>query len=129
MYYACADISYVPTNRFDHDVPCFNASFDDFTAPNGKDDDNNSTSNGVVYAPPSNVVLSGGAIVGIVFAILGFIAICAAAFFLYGRHKYRQRQRERAANVRAVPWKRDTRTSSSASGQEDGDVVLRDLKK
>lgn len=143
-YYACADIYYVPTNQFTVQVPCFNASSDDFEAPDddSHDNDNSTISSTAASTPvntadasdaeppssrPESSTLSGGAIAGIVIGVLALLALIAALFFVWGRRKQRQKQREQEANVRAVQWREDGRSSASGSKQEDRDIALKDM--
>jgi len=44
-YYACADIHYVSLTQFTAQIPCFNVTTDNFTAPPPEDDDSDSSSN------------------------------------------------------------------------------------
>ena len=142
-YYACADIYYIPTNQFTVQVPCFNVSSDDFAAPDddNHDDGDPATSSTASSVPASttgssetepsssssNSSLSGGEIAGIVIGVLAALAIIAGFFFVWGRRKQRERQREQEANVRAVQWKEDGRSSGSGSKQGDGDIALSDM--
>jgi hypothetical protein len=130
-YYACADITYVPTNEFTYQVPCFNVSTED-----GIDmpEDSPTNSTGSSDAEPSETPssgpgssLSGGAIAGIVIGVVAMIAGIALVFFIWGRRKQRRVQRQREEDVRAVSWKDDTRSSASGSRNEESDIVLRDM--
>lgn len=138
-YYACADISYVPTREFNMQVPCFNVSSDDFeapeeddpissaTAPSAADSTADSSETEPTTSSSDSSSLSGGAIAGIVIGVIGGLAIIGAFFFLWGRRKQRQKHREQEENIRAVKWNGDERSSASGSKQEDRDIPLRDL--
>jgi hypothetical protein len=134
-YYACADIQYVLVENFDTQVPCFNVSSDEFDlpdtsasptaspAPQSTSDENQNEP----VSLDSGSSLSGGAIAGIVVGIVALLAAIAGLFFIYGRKKQQRRHREQEANVRAVKWTEDGRSSASGSKQEDRDIALRPL--
>lgn len=123
-FYACADITYVPTSAFTAQVPCFNATVDDYTiSDNDSDDDdddddtaNATTSAGaagasetaaVVTSSKSSSGLSGGAIAGIVVGVVAGVAIfLAAGILLWRRSQLKKRARQQAASVRAVNWEK-----------------------
>lgn len=135
-FYACADITYVATSQFDVQVPCFNATTDDFSLPeeNDDDDDNSSTStgtaagssataSGAVTTSKSSSGLSGGAIAGIVVGVVGGLLFLAGGFFfLWRRGQQNRRLRQQQANVRNVKWEQDRPSQSSSQ-----DIGLRQI--
>ena len=132
-YYACADITYVPTSQFTYQVPCFNATIDDFNVTDSSDRPSASSSQAAVTetatansATQASNGLSNGAIAGIVVGVLVGIAIAVASiFFLLRRSQQIKRQRAQEASVRNVKWV-DSSTSQSGGS---GDMVLENLKK
>lgn len=145
-YYACADIHYVLIENFDTQVPCFNVSSDDFSLADedneGDDNDEDDSASPAASSAPqstsgssesnspssgSGSSLSGGAIAGIVIGVVAVLATIGGFFFIWGRRKQQQKHRQQEANVRAVKWTEDSRSSASGSKQEDGDIPLRDM--
>ena len=121
-YFACADIYYVPINRFTSPVPCFNVSSEDFATPKNEDDDSDEPVSLIISSS-----LSGGAIAGIVIAIFGVLVAIGAFFFSWGRRKKREVQRKQEDNVRAVQWKHDEASPGSGSKHDHRNIALRDM--
>lgn len=134
-FYACADITYVPTSQFTFQVPCFNATVDDF----GGIVDTNSTSSGTAAgaaatstgAPSvegsSSSGLSKGAIAGIVVGVvLGAFVILGGLFLMWRRSQRKKRAREQEANLRSVKWDEHTQ-GATGSEASDRDIALRQL--
>lgn len=141
-FYACADITYVATSQFTVQVPCFNATTDDFDLPSESDDDDDdddsnsdSTSTGtaagasatasgaVTTSRGSSSGLSGGAIAGIVVGVVGgLLLVVGALFFLWRRGQQNRRLRQQQANVRNVKWEEHLQGSppSQSSSQDIG---------
>ncbi|EXJ80014.1 hypothetical protein A1O3_08300 [Capronia epimyces CBS 606.96] len=120
-FYACADITYVPTSAFTYQVPCFNATVDDYSMSDSDsgDDTANATSSAASSgasatlgattetSKSSSSGLSGGAIAGIVVGVVAGVAISIAAGLLLWRHsQLKKRARQQAASVRAVDWEK-----------------------
>lgn len=138
-YYACADIIYVSTSQFTTQVPCFNATIEDFEVSdvdddnedNDSDNDNNSqsatSSDAEVSASASSSGLSGGAIAGIVVGVVAGVGVLlGTVVVLWRRKQQRKRIREQEASVRNVKWEDPMESGSNAS---NGDVALSDLRK
>ncbi|KAG9769816.1 hypothetical protein KCU88_g6787, partial [Aureobasidium melanogenum] len=138
-FYACADITYVPTSAFTYQVPCFNATIDDYTVSDNDDGDDASASStsaapnaatatatsasGASAASASSAVpekehksssdLSGGAIAGIVVGVVAGVAIAVAAIFLaWRRNQVKKRAR---ASVRAVNWEKPMEQTAASA--------------
>ncbi|EXJ83791.1 hypothetical protein A1O1_07418 [Capronia coronata CBS 617.96] len=119
-FYACADITYVPTSAFTYQVPCFNATVDDYSISDNTGDDSADATTGAGAAGASATAavttetsdssssgLSGGAIAGIVVGVVAGVAvIIAAGFLLWRRSQIKKRARQQAASVRAVDWEK-----------------------
>lgn len=142
-FYACADITYVATSQFNVQVPCFNATTDDFSLPEENDDDgdddNSSTSTGsaagasstasgaVTASSGSSSGLSGGAIAGIVVGVVGGLLFLAGGFFFLWRRGQRNRRlRQQQANVRNVKWEEQA-PGGPPSQSSSQDIGLRKL--
>ena len=142
-FYACADITYVETAQFTVQVPCFNATSDDFTLSDGDDDDDdtsNSTSTTTGSAAGATATassspsvssssgggLSGGAIAGIVVGVIaGVGAFAGLLFFAWRRNQQNKRLREQQVNVRGVKWEDNPRGSASETSNQD--IALRNI--
>lgn len=137
-YYACADITYVQASQFTYQVPCFNATVDDFNITDTNDGDSSSstassvaassTSNNSVSSDSSNR-LSGGAIAGIVIgAIVGILGLAGAIFFIWRRSQQKKRSNALETNVRNVKWVQTDERGSNTS-RSDNDIALKDIQK
>jgi hypothetical protein len=142
-FYACADITYVPTSQFSVQVPCFNATIDDYDITDTNDgddgdesDDSNSssststasgtaagatsTSSPSASSSSSSSGLSGGAIAGIVVGVvLGALLAFGGAFYLWRRSQQKKRRRQQEANIRNVKWEQ--------GANSDNDIALRQI--
>ncbi|OQV02536.1 hypothetical protein CLAIMM_07722 [Cladophialophora immunda] len=134
-YYACADVTYVPTSQFTYQVPCFNATVDDFNLTDSDPDSSSSASaagatatSGVTEGTESSSSgLSGGAIAGIVVGtVVGVAAFLGVIFLMWRRSQQKRRLRQQEASVRNVKWE-DHQGSGSASQASDRDIALRNL--
>lgn len=139
-FYACADITYVATSQFNVQVPCFNATVDDFGLPEENDDDDDSStatgtaagatataSSAVSTSSSSSSGLSGGAIAGIVVGVVGGLLVLAGGFFFLWRRGQRNRRlRQQQANVRNVKWEEHPQ-GGPPSQSSDQDIGLRKL--
>ncbi|OAP65388.1 hypothetical protein AYL99_01360 [Fonsecaea erecta] len=135
-YYACADVTYVPTSQFTYQVPCFNATVDDFNVTD-VDPDSSSSASAAGATATSGVMedtgssssgLSGGAIAGIVVGVVvGVAAFLGVIFFMWRRSQQKRRIRQQEASVRNVKWEDHHPGSGSASQASDRDIALRKL--
>ncbi|KAI9038961.1 copper acquisition factor BIM1-like domain-containing protein [Aspergillus affinis] len=128
-YYACADVTYVPTSQFTYSVPCFNVTSDEFTAVStttagagstatagsskGSDDKSKAESDSDSSSGGGGSGLSGGAIAGIVVGAVAGVAIGIALLFGYRRLLQKYRSARNQASVRNVDW------AESAKGEVD----------
>ncbi|KIY03120.1 uncharacterized protein Z520_01587 [Fonsecaea multimorphosa CBS 102226] len=136
-YYACADITYVPTSQFTYQVPCFNATVDDFNITDSDPGLSSSASASGATATSeatgaaelsSSSGLSGGAIAGIVVGtVVGVAAFLGVFFFLWRRSQQKRRLRQQEASVRNVKWEDHHQGSGPASQASDRDIALRKL--
>lgn len=136
-YYACADITYVPTSQFTYQVPCFNATSDDYDISDNNDGGANSssTASAAGASATSSVPetsesgssdLSGGAIAGIVVGVVvGVAAILGAFIFMWRRRQQKKRLRQQEASLRTVKWEEHMQGSTSQAS--DQDITLRNL--
>lgn len=144
-FYACSDIRYVLPTDFKTQVPCFNASVDDFDIPAAT-----ATPSGSVAASASSsptgvgsaasqtaaVVsdgssgLSGGAIAGVVVgAIAGVAVIFGGLLLLWRRNQQQKRNAQMAQSTRHVAWdgSGENRKQSSSSKDTDNSIPLRNM--
>jgi hypothetical protein len=143
-YYACADVTYVPTSQFTYQVPCFNATVDDFDIPDSDDDSDDdsdggssstdsaagaSATSGVTEVTESSSSgLSGGAIAGIVVGVVvGVAAFLGIFIFWWRRRQQRRRLRQQETSLRNVKWEDPHPGSGPASQASDRDIALRKL--
>ncbi|KIW69580.1 hypothetical protein PV04_05450 [Phialophora macrospora] len=137
-YYACADVTYVPTSQFTYQVPCFNATVDEFDIPDSDDDDDDdassSTDSAAGVSATSEVTessssgLSGGAIAGIVVGVVvGVAALLGAIIFMWRRSQQKRRLRQQETSLRNVKWEDPHQGSGPASQASDRDIALRNL--
>ncbi|RVX71560.1 hypothetical protein B0A52_05132 [Exophiala mesophila] len=132
-FYACSDITYVATSQFTTQVPCFNATVDDFTISDGADNSTStgtgsgaSATSGSVTASSSGGGLSGGAIAGIVVGVVvGVGAFVGLLVYAWSRNQQNKRLRDQQNNVRGVKWQDAARGSASESSNRD--IPLRDV--
>src|SRR5882757_8745730 len=113
-YYACADITYVPTSQFAYQVPCFNATVDDYDISDNNDSDSGSTASAAgasaTSATPDSSKsgssgLSGGAIAGIVVGVVvGVAAVMGVFIFMRRKSQQKKRVRQQEASLRTVKW-------------------------
>lgn len=137
-FYACADIIFVPSSQFTYQVPCFNATVDDFEVSDvDGDDDTDATSSASAAgasatssltgvsssSSSSSTSLSGGAIAGIVVGVVvGVASALGCALVLWRRRQQKKRLRQHDASLRTVKF-----DQSTGSQTTDGDIALRNL--
>lgn len=135
-YYACADIVYVPTSQFTYQVPCFNATVDDFeivetngtASASGSAAGASSTGEAPSTSKSSSSGLSGGAIAGIVVGVVvGLIAVVGGLFFMWRHTQQKKRLRQQEASLRTVKWDEHSH-GGSASQTSDRDIALGNLR-
>ncbi len=135
-YYACADITYVPTSQFTYQVPCFNATVDDYNITGSDPESSSSGSAAGASATPgvpvsnegSSKALSGGAIAGIVVGVVvGVGTFLSAMIYMRRRRQQKSRVRQQEASLRAVKWDDSHQGNRPASQTSEGDVELRKL--
>lgn len=135
-FYACSDITFVATSQFTTQVPCFNATTDDFTISDGADNSSSTatgsaagasaTSGGATASSSGGGGLSGGAIAGIVVGVLvGVGAFIGLLVFAWSRNQQNKRLRDQQNNVRGVKWQDAARGSASEASNQD--IPLRDV--
>ncbi|EXJ56834.1 hypothetical protein A1O7_07178 [Cladophialophora yegresii CBS 114405] len=135
-YYACADITYVPTSQFTYQVPCFNATVEDFEISDADPEPSSSdtapgssaTSEIIEANEESSAGLSKGAIAGIVVGVVVGVAVFfGALIYLWRRRQQKRRLRKQEASLRNVKWEDNVQESNSASQTSDRDIQLRKL--
>ncbi|OCT48982.1 hypothetical protein CLCR_05026 [Cladophialophora carrionii] len=135
-YYACADITYVPTSQFTYQVPCFNATVEDFEISDADPEPSSSdtapgssvTSGAIEATEESSGGLSKGAIAGIVVGVVvGVAAFLGALIYMWRRSQQKRRLRQQEASLRNVKWDDHVQENNSASQISDRDIQLRKL--
>jgi len=134
-FYACADITYVSTSQFTYQVPCFNATIDDYsiTEPDSTPSATAAGASATASSPSqssgsSSSHLSGGAIAGIVVGVVvGVTAFLAVALFFCWRRTAHKKRLRQQASIRAVKWDENTAGSPSASHASNQDIALSNL--
>ncbi|ETI26152.1 hypothetical protein G647_02929 [Cladophialophora carrionii CBS 160.54] len=135
-YYACADITYVPTSQFTYQVPCFNATVEDFDISDADPEPSSSdtapgssvTSGAIEATEESSGGLSKGAIAGIVVGVVvGVAAFLGALIYMWRRSQQKRRLRQQEASLRNVKWDEHVDENNSASQISDRDIQLRKL--
>ncbi|KAL2819205.1 hypothetical protein BJX63DRAFT_31587 [Aspergillus granulosus] len=141
-YYACADVTYVAASKFTYQVPCFNATVDEFTLTDSDDDDssssNNSNSNSDSASSGSSIEtgssggggggLSGGAIAGIVVGAVAALAIALVLLFGYRRLLQKYRGLRQKTSVRNVDWAADESGKPTADNSSGSSYGLRKIR-
>ncbi|KIW75264.1 hypothetical protein Z517_12038 [Fonsecaea pedrosoi CBS 271.37] len=135
-FYACADITYVPTSQFTYQVPCFNATTEDFEISEPDSEESTSTGSAAGATATAQVPeatessssgLSGGAIAGIVVGVVVGVASALALFFvLWRRRQQKKRLRQQETSIRNVKWEAQ-HGSGPASQASDRDIALRNI--
>ncbi|OAL24293.1 hypothetical protein AYO20_10720 [Fonsecaea nubica] len=136
-FYACADITYVPTSQFTYQVPCFNATTEDFEISDEPDSEESTSTGSAAGATATAEVpeatessssgLSGGAIAGIVVGVVVGVASALALFFvLWRRRQQKKRLRQQETSIRNVKWEAQ-HGSGPASQASDRDIALRNI--
>ncbi|KIX09987.1 uncharacterized protein Z518_01068 [Rhinocladiella mackenziei CBS 650.93] len=132
-FYACADITYVLTSQFTYQVPCFNATVDDYDISDNDDPDSSSSgtaagASATSAAPESSESssgLSGGAIAGIVVGVVvGVAAVLGALFFMWRRSQQKKRLRQQEASLRTVKWDENMQGKGPGSQSSGQDIAL-----
>ncbi|PNS21013.1 hypothetical protein CAC42_3350 [Sphaceloma murrayae] len=143
-FYACSDIRYVLTTDFNYQVPCFNASVDDFDVPAATATPSGGNAASATSSPTGAAVsaqtstaavsgggsgVSGGAIAGIVVGAIAGVALIAGALFLWRRKQQKKRIAMIAQSSRHVAWdgSGENRKQSSSSKDTDTSIQLRNL--
>ncbi|KAL2829182.1 hypothetical protein BDW59DRAFT_178534 [Aspergillus cavernicola] len=135
-YYACSDVTYIPTSTFTYQVPCFNVTADEFTSTDESDSDSNSsedntddsssaTNNAGTESSSSSgggSGLSGGAIAGIVVGCVAALVIALGLLFGYRRLLQKYRDLRQKTSVRNVEWAEEAGkpTADNSSGSSYG---------
>ncbi|OAG34612.1 hypothetical protein AYO21_11208 [Fonsecaea monophora] len=135
-FYACADITYVPTSQFTYQVPCFNATTEDFEISEPDSEESTSTGSAAGATATAEVPeatessssgLSGGAIAGIVVGVVvGVASALALIFVLWRRRQQKKRLRQQETSIRNVKWEAQ-HGSGPASQASDRDIALRNI--
>ncbi|KAK0720110.1 hypothetical protein B0H67DRAFT_608839 [Lasiosphaeris hirsuta] len=128
-FYACADITYVRPESFTTAIPCFNATEDtDVPAPTSTgvptglpghgDNEPPLTTPGATPKPASGgVVLSKGAIAGIVVGTVVGLALIAGLALLFYRERQKKNRLERQRDsARGVKWVEDPAKDTASAG-------------
>ncbi|KAI0012112.1 hypothetical protein F4779DRAFT_614823 [Xylariaceae sp. FL0662B] len=105
-FYACADIKFVEDKDFNLQVPCFNVTVDDFTAPSPSSSttEPSSTDESSVASPPasgsSGDGLSGGQKAGIAVGVIAasFAVVGVIAYVVLRKRKSRPTDQEASAH-------------------------------
>ncbi|KAJ9638477.1 hypothetical protein H2204_004247 [Knufia peltigerae] len=135
-FYACSDITYIPTSQFTYQVPCFNATIEDFniTEPSSSASGTAAGASATAPAPSqssrsSSSGLSGGAIAGIVVGVVAGVGSIAGIllFFFWRRSARNKRLREHEASVRAVKWDEQLAGSPPTSRASTQDIALSNM--
>ncbi|KAL3474014.1 hypothetical protein BJX99DRAFT_248588 [Aspergillus californicus] len=114
-YYACADVTYVPTSKFTYQVPCFNVTADEFTSTDDSDSDSEASDDDSTSASTNSDSetssssggssgLSGGAIAGIAVGCVSALVIALVLLFGYRRLLQKYRNLRQKTSVRNVDW-------------------------
>ncbi|KAH0845783.1 hypothetical protein FOPE_12200 [Fonsecaea pedrosoi] len=135
-FYACADITFVPTSQFTYQVPCFNATTEDFEISEPDSEESTSTGSAAGATATAEVPeatessssgLSGGAIAGIVVGVVvGVASALALIFVLWRRRQQKKRLRQQETSIRNVKWEAQ-HGSGPASQASDRDIALRNI--
>ncbi|PSK37290.1 hypothetical protein B9Z65_2032 [Elsinoe australis] len=144
-FYACSDIRYVLTTEFRTQVPCFNASVDDFDIPAATATPSGSAAASASSSPTgagstssqttgavsgSTSGLSSGAIAGVVIgAIAGIALIFGGLLLLWRRKQQQKRNAQMAQSARHVAWdgSGENRKQSSSSKDTDNSIPLSNM--
>ncbi|KAL3467772.1 hypothetical protein BJX64DRAFT_123145 [Aspergillus heterothallicus] len=148
-YYACADVTYVAASRFTYQVPCFNATVEDFTLANSTDTDDGSSSSNSSNSNSNNSDsalsgsntesenssgagggggLSGGAIAGIVVGAVAALVIGLVLLFGYRRLLQKYRNLRQKTSVRNVDWAADDAAKPTADNSSGSSYGLRKIR-
>ncbi|KAL2827870.1 hypothetical protein BJY01DRAFT_261777 [Aspergillus pseudoustus] len=137
-YYACADVTYVPASKFTYQVPCFNATTEDFTLANSTDSDDDNNNNSGSASSGSNPEtessggggsgLSGGAIAGIVVGAVAALVIALVLLFGYRRLLQKYRNLRQKTSVRNVDWAAEEASKPTADNASGSSYGLRKIR-
>lgn len=118
-YYACADVTYIATSDFKFQVPCFNATSDDFDISEPSSSPSSSAAQSTATKAPANPEskgLSGGAIAGIIIGVvLGIGFFVGGALYSWRRAQQQKRLKASESSVRNVKWNDDESRRSGIS--------------
>ncbi|KAL4883410.1 hypothetical protein BJY04DRAFT_25502 [Aspergillus karnatakaensis] len=151
-YYACADVTYVPASQFTFQVPCFNATTEEFDLGDDDDDEDSSSNSGSGSSSNNNNNagssgsnsnsnseetssggggggLSGGAIAGIVVGAVAALAIALVLLFGYRRLLQKYRTMRQNTSPRNVDWAaQDDAAKPTADNSSGSSYGLRKIR-
>ena len=131
-FYACADIKFVETAKFDVEMPCFNATEPDSEDGAGPDwnfhdhdDDDASSSPSSTSSPDASKGgsksggggsgISGGAIAGIVVGCVAGVSLVALGLLIYRRKSQHLQEIRKQNSSRGVAWEEQVGKGSVSS--------------
>ncbi|KAM5474425.1 hypothetical protein MauCBS54593_002000 [Microsporum audouinii] len=106
IFYACADIRYISTSKFDTQVPCFNVTVGDFITPNRSSTAQPGSHPTVKsdIAGGSGTGLTRGEVAGIAIGVLVGVILIVLSYIGYLRYQQRRGNQPHKLPVRNTSW-------------------------